>query len=251
MPVTCKNCSNEFEGKFCNNCGQPASTHPMDFHSLWHDIQHGLFHFDSGILYTAKVLFTRPGKAIHEYIDGKRVRYFKPISFVVILATIYGLLFHTFHIEMDPIISTSGSSEIQKIAAGINEWLIAHYAWASLLLLPLNAFSSFIAFKKQRFNFVEHLVLNAYLTGQRLLLRIVTFPLVYAFNGTVTGKLIGAALGLVEFILVVWTQRQFFNKLSTLKSFFLTILSYLVFIITIVFVVGIVLQGFQYFLLKH
>ena len=67
----------------------------MNFHSLWHDIQHGLFHFDNGVLYTAKQLFTRPGNSIREYIDGKRVRHFKPISLVILLATVYGFLYHT------------------------------------------------------------------------------------------------------------------------------------------------------------
>ncbi|MEO8862184.1 MAG: hypothetical protein ABI358_12210 [Ginsengibacter sp.] len=32
----------------------------MNFHFLWHDVQHGLFHFDKGVLYTTKQLFTRP-----------------------------------------------------------------------------------------------------------------------------------------------------------------------------------------------
>ena len=95
MRITCKNCNQNFKGHFCNNCGQTADTHKMNFHSLWHDIQHGLFHFDNGVLYTAKQLFTRPGNSIREYIDGKRVRHFKPISLVILLATVYGFLYHT------------------------------------------------------------------------------------------------------------------------------------------------------------
>lgn len=59
---------------------------------MWHDIQHGLFHFDQGIFYTAKQLFIRPGHSIREFIEGKRVEHFKPLSLVIILATAYGII---------------------------------------------------------------------------------------------------------------------------------------------------------------
>ena len=96
MTTTCKNCNQSFEGHFCNNCGQSAKTHQINFQFLWHDIQHGLFHFDNGILYTSKQLFTRPGNTIREFIEGKQVRHFKPFSLVIVLATVYGLLIHFF-----------------------------------------------------------------------------------------------------------------------------------------------------------
>ena len=74
-----KNCNHHFKGNFCSNCGQKAKTEKINFHFLWHDIQHGLFHFDSGILYTAKQLFTKPGMAIKEFIEGNRIKHFKPL----------------------------------------------------------------------------------------------------------------------------------------------------------------------------
>ena len=51
MMITCKNCNQKFNGHFCNNCGQPANTHKINSHFLWHDIQHGLLHFDKGIFH--------------------------------------------------------------------------------------------------------------------------------------------------------------------------------------------------------
>jgi hypothetical protein len=89
MEITCKNCHQVYTGHYCNNCGQSAETHKINAHFLWHDIQHGLLHFDEGILFSLRQLFTRPGHSIREFIDGKRVRHFKPISLVVVLATLY------------------------------------------------------------------------------------------------------------------------------------------------------------------
>lgn len=61
MVITCKNCNHNFKGKFCNHCGQSADTHDINLHFLWHDIQHGLLHFDKGVLFTLKELFTSTG----------------------------------------------------------------------------------------------------------------------------------------------------------------------------------------------
>lgn len=98
--TTCKNCSNEFDGHYCNQCGQPAETHEMNVYFLVHDIQHGFFHIEKGILFTIKELFTRPGHSIREYLQGKRVKHFKPISLVLLLAGILGLLSHYFHVDI-------------------------------------------------------------------------------------------------------------------------------------------------------
>lgn len=251
MTVTCKNCNQHFKGHFCNNCGQKADTHKMNFHFLWHDIQHGLFHFDNGILYTVKQLFTRPGSTIKEYIDGKRIRHFKPISLVILLATIYGLLYHTFHIEMTDLVSVTGPSDSKINVEKINEWISTHYAWTSLLTLPLYALGTFLAFKKQGYNFVEHLVLNAFLAGQRLILRIATFPIIYDFNGTPTIKTVTGFITLIDFILMIWGYSQFFNKLPKWKSFLLTLLSCLIFGLTLIIIAGIIGTGINYFWTRH
>lgn len=251
MTTTCKNCNQQFKGHFCNNCGQTAETHKMNFHFLLHDMQHGLFHFDSGILYTAKQLFTRPGNAIRDFIIGKRVRHFKPISLVILLATVYGFLYHIFQIRMTDLLQVTSSSENLINIGKINDWIKNHYAWVSLLTLPFYTFGTFIAFKKQGYNFVEHFVLNAFLAGQRLIFHIATFPFIYIFNGTPTIKIITGLISIIDFMLILWGYSQFFNKLSKLKSFLLTILSYLIFVLTIIIVVGLVGGVVYYFLTQH
>jgi hypothetical protein len=231
MTTTCKNCGQHFKGHFCNNCGQPASTHEINFHFLWHDIQHGFFHFDKGIFYTAQQLFTRPGHSIREFIDGKRVKHFKPISLVIILATVYGLLSHTFHItNVTGEISITGIGNEKISIEMIKEWQDSHYAWVSLLTLPFYALGTFIAFRKQGYNFMEHLVLNAFLAGQRLFFHIVVFPIIYILNSTPNLKSFTDFLSFADFLLMVWAFSQFFNNLSKIKTFWRTLYMYVVFI---------------------
>ena len=69
MNHICKNCKTKFQGNYCNNCGQSYNTHDLDFHFIWHDIKKGLFHYDNGIFYTAKELFTRPGTVSYTHLD--------------------------------------------------------------------------------------------------------------------------------------------------------------------------------------
>ena len=123
----------------------------------------------------------------------------------------------------------------------IQEWTSTHHSWVALITLPVYSLASFIAFKKQGYNFVEHLVLNAFSAGQRLLVHIATFPLLVIYNGTPTLVSIKGVLLIFDFALLFWIYSQFFNKLNKSKAFLLTLLSYLIFFIALAFI-GIVIS---------
>ena len=228
MIINCKNCNHQFEGHFCNNCGQTAKTHKMNFHFVWHDIQHGLLHFDNGILFTSKELFTRPGNSIREFIEGKRVSHFKPISLIIVLATVYGIIYHYFHINLLKIGMTGGiidgwnngntKGDTPLDINKINEWLATHYSWAALLLLPFYSLGSFLAFRKSGYNYIEHLILNAFLTGQKLLVHIAFLPLLYLYNETSILIRISTIIDVLCFILLTWGYIQFFKQYSLFYS---------------------------------
>lgn len=225
MAITCKNCQNTFTGNYCNHCGQSAETHKLDFHFMMHDIQHGLFHIDRGIFYTAKELFTRPGNAIREFIEGKRVNHFKPVSLLIILATVYGLLYHTFHIHLMADVSDSKLKLTE-----FNEWTATHFAWITLATVPIYTIGTYICFRKQGYNAYEFLILNTFKGAQRLLAHIALFPLLYYFNDTPKLKIINAIIYSIDVCLIFWTNIQFFNKLSKTKAFLLSVLSHLIFL---------------------
>jgi hypothetical protein len=191
----------------------------MNFHFLIHDVQHGLLHLDKGFFYTVKELFKRPGHAIREYIEGKRVSHFKPISLILVLAGTYGLLSHFFHIDilsdtMNVNGTSKGAEELRKIYLEMSDWVAGHYALVSLITLPIYAFGTFISFRKQGYNFVEHLVLNSYLAGQRLILHILFFPFVLLASKTGTEKGTNDLLSLIIAVITLWTMFQFFDKLK-------------------------------------
>lgn len=244
MKVSCKNCNQIYTGNYCSNCGQTAETHRLNFHFLRQEIQRGLLHFDQGILYSGKQLFTRPGHAIREFIEGKRVKHFKPISLVIVLASLYGLLYHYFHISfVEP--SPNGSSEAGIDVVKLNEWMGTHYAWTTLLMIPLFTIGTSIAFSKQGYNLVEYFILNTYKASQKLFVHIALFPLLYYFNGTHKMTALSLTIYLVDVVFIYWTNAQFFNKMSLKKSLLLTLLSQLIFLsclISIIFVIDLILK---------
>lgn len=241
MYINCKNCHQTFKGHYCSNCGQTAETHKLNLHYLWHDIQHGLFHFDSGIFYTAKQLFTRPGHSIREFIEGERIKHFKPISLVMVLATAYIASIHLLHIDLfaktNETVIPNSNIKIKQL----REWMVSHFAWITLLSIPLHTIGTAICFRKQGYNFIEYFVLNTYKATQKLYVAILFIPLLYHYSGTTTVETLSRILLLIDFVLYFWTNQQFFNHLSKTKTFFLTLLTHLIFWFIVILIAAIVL----------
>lgn len=240
MEIICKNCNQVFIGHYCNNCGQPGDTHKINAHFLWHDIQHGLLHFDEGIPYSLKQLLRRPGNSIREFIEGKRVRHFKPLSLVAVLGAFYGFLYHYYHIDLFPNSDDSGVD-----LHDFGEWTATHFAWTTIATIPFYTIGTYIAFRKQGYNFFEFFVLNTFKASQRLFVQIVTFPILLYLNNTHQAEKFTAITYIIGLILIFWTNIQFFNKMSKTKAFFLTILSHIIFWICflIIFIAALAIAG--------
>lgn len=93
---TCKNCGNTFSGKFCNQCGEKVYTeHDKSVVHFLDEGVHFLTHFEGSFFTTVKTIFLRPGRLSMDYCGGIRKRYFKPLSFFLLLVILY-LLFPFF-----------------------------------------------------------------------------------------------------------------------------------------------------------
>ena len=87
--MVCKNCENEFNGNFCNNCGQKSNTRKINYNYLIEEISNNVFQVHRGIFFTVKELSYRPGHSIREFLNGKRKQHFKPVGFVLITSALY------------------------------------------------------------------------------------------------------------------------------------------------------------------
>lgn len=88
----CRNCATALEGDYCHACGQPAHIH-RSLAALWHDLAHGVLHFEGKIFRTLPMLAWRPGELTRRYIAGERARFVSPLA--LFLFTVF-LMFATF-----------------------------------------------------------------------------------------------------------------------------------------------------------
>lgn len=77
--ATCRNCGAALNGKYCASCGQPAHIH-RTLSSLFHDILHGVFHFEGKVWRTIPELYFHPGRLTRRYIDGERAKFVSPMA---------------------------------------------------------------------------------------------------------------------------------------------------------------------------
>ena len=158
--ANCLNCDNIISEKFCPNCGQNTNTHRITFkHFVLHDILHGVWHFEKGLLYTLKEAITRPGSAALEYISGKRIKYYNVFYLTLLIIGFILLLNHYFdiisnHINRPEILDKSTVAEDK-----LNEFLENYSKQIIFAFVPLIAFNSFILFKRSKLNLSEHFII--------------------------------------------------------------------------------------------
>ena len=92
----CKNCGQQLTGKFCSNCGEKVyNEKDKSVFYLLSEGFHFITHFEGTFFNTFLILFTKPGKFSFDYCNGIHKKYFKPISFFLMLVILY-LLFPVF-----------------------------------------------------------------------------------------------------------------------------------------------------------
>ena len=220
MNTICRNCHQQLSGHYCSNCGQPANTPDIGPKFIFRQLRKAFISFNSGYFYTVKTLMLRPGEMLRGYIEGKRIKQMNPFSFVLLTAGAYVFLFTYYNIKTLP--NSAGDIDFQAFTT----WYSSHFAFFQLCLIPLYSFGTWIAFGRKRFNFSEYIILNTYMGGQRLVISLVLFPLLYLFNGTPffsTAVNINTAAGLLMFF---WSCNQLFNEQNRIKTFFQTVLAY-------------------------
>jgi hypothetical protein len=77
--AACLNCGSALVGSHCHQCGQAAHIHKT-IAAFFHDLLHGVFHFEGKIWRTLPLLAWKPGQLTREYIDGRRASYVSPIA---------------------------------------------------------------------------------------------------------------------------------------------------------------------------
>ncbi len=173
MILLCKNCQEPLHGKYCSACGQKEYTDKdKDVKSIVEEALHFLTHFEGTWLTTLRTVLFKPGKLSLDYCNGIRKKYYKPISFFLVLIVIYLIfpLLQGLNMKMDyyqdlkltgPLITRQIETKLQTQHID-RETLTEHFHHTSekvskimlLLLIPLTTLLLWLLyFYKRRMTF--------------------------------------------------------------------------------------------------
>ncbi|WP_377167410.1 DUF3667 domain-containing protein [Mucilaginibacter terrae] len=168
-----------------------------------------MWHVDKGILFTLKELLTNPGNSVREFVQGRRANYYNFITLILLIVGVNSLLSQYTHFRVSDLMSESTKNTLNDF----EKFTTKYPKFVLLIQIPITAFFSFIWFKKAKFNYSEHLVLNSYKASVELLIGLL-FSVITIFYTNIKGLTIIYYLGL-QLIMIVygfWFYYQFFSK---------------------------------------
>jgi hypothetical protein len=156
----CLNCGETTIHNYCSHCGQKSDTKKIDWHYLVHDVPHSVFHLDKGFLPTLIGMIIRPGNVIKEYLDGKRVKYFRPLTYLFILGTIAGLIYLNAPINLE----MAKTADTVELVSNIQRLFGKYYNIFTVAMIPLYSFFVWLFYRRER-NFVEIMTAHFLIMG--------------------------------------------------------------------------------------
>jgi hypothetical protein len=238
---TCHNCSTTINETFCSSCGQKKYKR-IDKKYIWDEIQYTFLHFNKGFLYSVKNVLKNPGKTARDFIEGKRVNHYKPISLAFVLSSLSAFIAFAI-INLGELMKAAYKDP--RLNTGIMHDLMefnAHYSpYIFIAIVPLVAIITKLVFRKWGHNYYEHVVMNAFgLSCYTIITILFMYPLLYFIKSNVNLVLQISNLTVYVMIpmLMVWFFKGFYNdrKLTTIiwKVFLIVLTILIVFVILII-----------------
>ncbi|MGZ2371694.1 DUF3667 domain-containing protein [Ancylomarina sp. YFZ004] len=232
--MKCKNCETIVGGKFCSHCGQDSKVSKITLPNFLNEVSESVFLINKGFFYTLINLFKRPGRSIEDFLNGKRKYHFKPIAYVLVFSTVYFLISRLSgeNTWMNEIISglaeASNDTESKTEISSMLTWLSANFAYATLILLPIFSFASYLSFWGLGKNYLEHIVLNSYVTGQQAIFYSI-FLLPKVFIDDI--YYLESIPFIVSILYAFWVFWQFFTEGNRTINIFRSILTYILYMV--------------------
>lgn len=245
----CKSCNNRFTGRFCNNCGEKIySQKDKKVSQLFEEGLHFVTHFEGTFLTSLKTIIFSPGKLSDDFCLGIRKRYFKPLSFFLMLVILYLLFpvfeglnmrlqFHTSH----DLYGAFAKKKVEDIMAAKNLSFeqvsdIFHNKGEKVskfmlfIILPVMALISWVLGYKKRPYYYDHFIYSTENTSFFILWGFLLLPLlmvairVFVGSQVFKGDFISGSVIIVGMIVFTFLSARRFFKFSIGYNILYTIL---------------------------
>jgi hypothetical protein len=201
MEKNCLNCEVAMiDGvQFCPQCGQNTHLHRLNMHEILHEMLHYFTHADKSFLNLLKALVVKNGYVAREYVSGKRRRYFPPLNFFLLTATIFVFIATLTNppkttladvMRNHPEISRIPTKAQQDHVAGIylrssevGVFMGKYSNIVAMVAIPMICFIYWIFYSRGAYSYVEHLVACFYMLGFGNLVYAVVFGPLTSLGG--------------------------------------------------------------------
>lgn len=193
---SCKNCDNQFQGRYCNRCGEKVvERYERTLLHFLDNVFNAFTFIDGKFWRSLKTMVLRPGKMSRHLMEGKRQPYMKPVAFFFVGNVIYFLfpLFETFNTSLNAqmnfmpyrdYVQTTVNSYLQENSLSLEDFASRYNAestaWAKMLLIVLAPlflpFLSLINYVK-RFYVSDHFLFAMEFSSYLVFVGAILFPL--------------------------------------------------------------------------
>lgn len=242
MAENCKNCNEIISENFCSNCGQKKFKR-IDRKYVFDEIQYTVFHTNKGLLYSLKNILKNPGKTARNFIDGDRVNHYKPILLVFVLSGISTFISYKILDVKDIMIKYFNQNHMNSnFMSDIMSTLSSYATIFMLLLIPIFALTTRLAFKNWGHNYYEHIVMNSFILSYYTLLNVlIVYPILFFLKHDVNLYL---TVSQASILIIIYVLIRFFKgfypdktlKSIILRSFFAMALVFVGYILTVIIV---------------
>lgn len=244
---SCLNCDETIEKNYCSNCGQKTDTHRIVMkHFVMHDLLHGVWHLEKGILFTLKETIIRPGQAALDYIKGKRIRYYNVFYLALLVIGLNVVLLHLKDTHIEEVAET-----VKRSQNKFNEFVYKNSKIILFCIVPIFSLNAKLIFKRLKLNIAEHFILGGITLLGLLVISAFLFLFSYlnfAFGSNIFG------VGKVVFLLLLllfpaWSYFDATKKLYTSWGFLYRIilfylLTFFQFLLIIAFISVVILNKY-------
>lgn len=223
----CKNCEKELHGHFCDTCGQRSSIHKVTFRETIQDLIETIFSIDAPFFITLKTLFVNPGRLFKEYLAGKRKKYYRPVTFFILMTFIYLVIREI--INYDPFGDTNlnvvDETTSQLLTKARNYMLLNIDKLLFVFVLTLGTTLKIFFYKK--YSFAEFLAISFFLTGVYTLLTTLNMFYIQYIDSTLQAiHIVVMLFYFVYAMLSLFPKRRIAVIIRSILAFILAFISY-------------------------
>jgi hypothetical protein len=180
---------------------------------------------------------------LREYLEGKRVQYIHPFQFMLLISAISLLFFSQQDFEQgfqSGFEQTSNKAASEQFRKQIMDFFFANFSAFLLSVVPFLAAFSRLFYRKNDYNFAEHLVINCYLMAGCSIASMPTSLLFKAMGENPFSPTFTLVSTVIYLLYFAWGYVGFFQSKNRILGGLKAILTYILAYIVFIFLFGII-----------